>query len=71
MRDISVGELDRLATIRKAMIDGTATADMIAEAEREASERSGSVEQEIKAFFDLIYSRLDEPIYLFLSANMV
>lgn len=68
---VAVAELDRLAMLRKAVIDGTATADQIAAAEGESSQQAQETEKKIQRFLDNLFERRHEPIYLFAGANMV
>lgn len=70
-RDLSTADLDRLAVIRKSIIDGTASASQIADAEREAGEQSALMEEAIERWLDAVFEHYDEPIFLYAGHAML
>jgi hypothetical protein len=68
---VSIGELNRLASIRRSIIEGTATADMIAEAEGEAAERQAFMERRIEEWIDALLDRRQEQIMIYAGAAML
>jgi hypothetical protein len=56
---------------RKAIVDGTATPEMIAGAERDGEARMQAVEADIQIFLDKLFARRAEPIYLFAGVSML
>jgi hypothetical protein len=70
-RDLAVAEMDRLAFLRKAIIDGTATADQIATGKNESDERANVMEGHIQRFLDKLFDHWSEPLFLFGGASML
>jgi len=69
--DLSVGELDRLAALRKAIVDGTATPEMIAQAESQSGSRMEEVEGQIQRLLDELFAHRDAPVLLFAGWSML
>jgi hypothetical protein len=55
--------MTRLATMRRAMAEGTAPPDEVAAFEAEAAERQARVEQRLAYFADRVIDHRDEPIF--------
>ena len=68
---VTLGQLDRLAAIRKAIVEGTATPDLIAGAEKEAASQGNDMEAKIQSFIDRLYARRDEPVFLYAGPSMI
>ncbi|MFO1378052.1 MAG: hypothetical protein U1F14_13735 [Steroidobacteraceae bacterium] len=68
---VTLAQLDRLASIRKAIVEGTATADVIAGAEQEAMSQAAAMDAKVVAFIDTLYARRGEPLFLFAGPSML
>jgi hypothetical protein len=68
---VSIAELNRLAAIRRAMIDGTATAGLIADVESEAAERQAFMEANIVKWIDALLERRHERMILYAGPAML
>jgi len=69
--DLSTADLDRLARIRKSIIEGTAPASEIAKVELEAAERNAMMEEAIEHWLDRLFDHWGEPIFLYAGHAMM
>ena len=67
---VTISDLDKLASIRRAIIEGTATAQMLAEAERDSVDRLEKLEKNIERFIGELFE-CHEPVVFFAGYSMI
>jgi hypothetical protein len=69
--DLSTADLDRLAAVRRAIVEGTASPSDVAAAEREATDLHRVMDEAIERWIDAVFEHYGEPIFLYAGHAML